>query len=101
MSTSMQQLKQVETDIAVLQVKFANIDEKISEIKSDLANIRDDIKESSENSSALIKEFQADNVKAHEKMASKISSLERWKWMIMGAGVIIGFLGNFVANVLL
>jgi hypothetical protein len=30
---------------------------------------------------------------AHEKLASKISALEKWRWMMMGAGVVVGSLG--------
>jgi hypothetical protein len=26
-------------------------------------------------------------------MAEKISSLEKWRWMLMGAGIVIGSLG--------
>ena len=99
--TSMpQQLKQAETDIAVLQVRFTNLDEKIAEIKVDINELRDEIEESSEKSTQLLKEFQAENIRAHKEMASKISALEKWKWMIMGAGVVIGALGSFVLSVL-
>lgn len=92
-TTTIQQLKQAETDIAVLQVRFNNLDEKISEVRQDLAEIRDDLEKDSEKHVRLIKEFQQDNVKAHKEMASKISALEKWRWMLMGAGVVIGGLG--------
>jgi len=99
--TSMpQQLKQAETDIAVLQVRFTNLDEKIAEIKVDISDLRDDIEQSSEKSTTLLKEFQAENIRAHREMAGKISSLEKWRWMIMGAGVVIGSLGSFVLGVI-
>lgn len=99
--TSMpQQLKQAETDIAVLQVRFTNLDDKIAELKTDLSDIRDDIEESSDKSVTLLKEFQAENIRSHKEMANKISSLEKWRWMIMGAGVVIGSLASFVASVL-
>lgn len=90
---SLQQLKQAETDIAVLQVRFNNLDEKIGEVKQELAEIRNDIEKDSEKFKNLLKEFQGDNAKAHRDMASKISSLEKWRWMIMGAGIVIGGLG--------
>jgi anion-transporting ArsA/GET3 family ATPase len=92
-TTSVQQLKQAETDIAVLQVRFTNLDEKIDEIKTDLADIRDDMEQNAKNTTDLIKEFQKSNIEAHSDMAEKISALEKWRWMIMGAGVVIGALG--------
>jgi predicted nucleic acid-binding Zn-ribbon protein len=98
--TSMQQIKQAETDIAVLQVRFTNLDEKMDDLKLDISDIRAEIKDTSEKSTALIKDFQADNVKSHKEMSNKISALEKWKWMIMGAGIVIGSLGSFAASVL-
>lgn len=99
--TSMpQQLKQAETDIAVLQVRFTNLDEKIAEIKVDINEIKDEIEKSSEKSILLLKEFQVDNTRAHKEMSSKVSALEKWRWMIMGAGVVIGALGSFALGVL-
>jgi predicted nucleic acid-binding Zn-ribbon protein len=98
--TSIQQIKQAETDIAVLQVRFTNLDEKIDDLKVDISDIRTEIKNNSEKSTALLKDFQADNVKAHKEMSNKISILEKWKWMIMGAGVVIGSLGSFAVSVL-
>jgi predicted nucleic acid-binding Zn-ribbon protein len=98
--TSTQQIKQAETDIAVLQVRFTNLDEKIDDLRVDISDIRTEIKTNSEKTTALMKDFQADNVKAHTEMSNKISILEKWKWMIMGAGVVIGSLGSFAASVL-
>lgn len=99
-TTSIQQIKQAETDIAVLQVRFTNLDEKIDDLKVDISDIRIEIKDNSEKSTALIKDFQADNIKSHREMSNKISALEKWKWMIMGAGIVIGSLGSFVAGIL-
>jgi len=87
------QLKQAETEIAVLQVQFKNLDEKVDEVKVELRDMRDDMSKSSEATLTLIKEFQQSNVEAHSKMAGKISLLEKWRWMLMGAGVVIGALG--------
>ena len=92
-TTSVQQLKQAETDIAVLQVRFTNLDEKIDEIKNELNDIKDDMGENAKNVNDLIKEFQKDNIEAHNSMSRKIQALEKWRWMIMGAGVVIGALG--------
>jgi hypothetical protein len=33
-------------------------------------------------------------------MSNKISALEKWRWMIMGAGIVIGSLGSFAVSVL-
>ena len=86
-------LKQTETEVAVLQVQFKNLDEKVDEDKAELKDIRDDMSRNNDATHSLIREFQNSNVEAHNKMASKISALEKWRWMLMGAGIVIGALG--------
>lgn len=86
-------LMKAETDIAVLQVQYKNLDEKVDEVKAELKDIRDDMTKNSDATLSLIKEFQQSNVDAHNKMAGKISALEKWRWMLMGAGIVIGALG--------
>ena len=51
-----------------------------------------------ESTQELIKGFQEANVKSHSEMSDKISSLEKWRWMIMGAGVVLGSLGFEAAS---
>lgn len=86
-------LMKAETDIAVLQVQYKNLDEKVDEVKAELKDIRDDMTKNSDATLSLMKEFQQSNIDAHNKMASKISALEKWRWMLMGAGIVIGALG--------
>ena len=85
--------QKTETEVAVLQVQYKNLDEKVDELKTDMKDLRDDMKAQTESTHVLIKGFQDSNVSAHKDMASKISSLEKWRWMLMGAGVVIGALG--------
>lgn len=82
-----------ETDIAVLQVQYKNLDNKVEELRTDMREVRDSIQETSENTHTLIKQFQADNIKAHKEMSMEISGLQKWRWMLMGAGVALGALG--------
>ena len=86
-------VKQAETEIAVLQVQFKNLDEKVDELKSDMKDMRDDMQKQTESTQSMLKGFQDANVAAHKDMANKISALEKWRWMLMGAGVVIGALG--------
>lgn len=86
-------LMKAETDIAVLQVQYKNLDEKVDEVKAELKDMRDDMTKNSDATLSLMKEFQQSNIDAHNKMAGKISALEKWRWMLMGAGIVIGALG--------
>jgi uncharacterized coiled-coil DUF342 family protein len=82
-----------ETEVAVLQVQVENINEKVDEVKSEMKDLRTSLAEESKQTRDLITTFQDDNTKAHKEMASKITALEKWRWMIMGAGIALGAVG--------
>jgi len=85
--------KQTETEIAVLQVQYQNIDEKVGELKSGLKDLRDHIDNHMEVTNAMIKDFQTENKKQHDEVNKKVNALEKWRWMLMGAGILAGALG--------
>ena len=85
--------KQTETDIAVLQVQVANLDEKIDDLKSDLTEIKESLKQNAQRNSDMLEEFKKENAEQHNELAEKVSSLERWRWMLMGAAALAGALG--------
>jgi len=99
--SSVRQIKQTETDVAVLQVQYKNIEEKVDDLKTDLKDLRTHLDTHNEATHNLIKEYQKDNVTAHKAMDTKISVLEKWRWMIMGAGVLAGAIGFPVIEKLL
>jgi hypothetical protein len=41
----------------------------------------------------MLKEMREEDTKAHKELGSKVSALEKWRWMMMGAGIVIGSLG--------
>jgi len=92
-TSSVQQLKQAETEIAVLQVQYGNINEKVDALKTDLKDFRNEIKTQIQETHDLIKGFQDENNAQHDEVNKKISALEKWRWMLMGAGVLAGALG--------
>ena len=91
--SSVQQLKQAETEIAVLQVQYGNINEKVDDLKTDLKDFRNEIKVQLQETHDLIKGFQDENNAQHDEVNKKISALEKWRWMLMGAGVLAGAMG--------
>ena len=92
---------QPETEIAVLQVQVKNIEEKIGELKTDLKSIHDTIDANAEETRQMLKTMREQDVKEHGELAGKISVLEKWRWMMMGAGVIVGSLGFNTVSALL
>ena len=95
MATANQALSihQAETDIAVLQVQVKNIEEKVGEIKSDVKDLQKSIDDHAEETQKTLKAMGESSANAHKAMSDKISSLEKWRWMMMGAGIVLGSLG--------
>ena len=96
-SSSAQQI-QTETDIAVLQVQYSNLAEKVDDLKIGLRDLHTDLKSHTLETQNLIKDYQALNVIAHTKLETKVSALEKWRWMLMGAGVLAGAMGWTVVS---
>ena len=92
---------QPETEIAVLQIQVKTLEEKIGELKLDLKSLHDAIISNAEETRQMLKSMREQDVKEHGELASKISVLEKWRWMMMGAGVIIGSMGFNTVSALL
>lgn len=85
--------KKTETEVAVLQVQVENITNDISEIKADIKDVNASITKNNEDTHKFLKEMKEASAHAHKSMSDKITALEKWRWMMMGAGVVIGSLG--------
>jgi DNA-binding ferritin-like protein len=93
MATKSVNFKQTETEIAVLQVQVENIEQKVGEIKQDVKDLRQTIEDHAEENQKTLKAMADNSAHAHKAMSDKISSLEKWRWMMMGAGIVLGSLG--------
>ena len=85
--------KKTETEVAVLQVQVENITNDISEIKANIKDVNASIAKNNEETHSFLKEMKEASANAHKAMSDKISALEKWRWMMMGAGIVIGSLG--------
>jgi len=85
--------QQTETEVAVLQVQVENIELKVGEIKQDVKDLRQTIEDHAEENQKTLKEMKDASANAHKAMSDKITSLEKWRWMMMGAGIVLGSLG--------
>ena len=95
MATTSRQLKipQTQTEVAVLQVKVDNIEGKLIDIKEDLKSMHQSLEKNSTETQQMIKEMRDDSNQGHKELGIKVSNLEKWRWMMMGAGIVIGSLG--------
>jgi chromosome segregation ATPase len=89
------------TDIAVLQVQVKNIEQDVSEIKSSLKEMHTELVSNADETRKMLKEMREEDTKAHKELGSKVSALEKWRWMLMGAGIVLGSLGfDMIAKLL-
>jgi chromosome segregation ATPase len=94
-------MPKTETEIAVLQVQVQNIENDISEIKTDIKDVTASIAKNNEDTHRFLKEMKDASSNAHKSMSDKISALEKWRWMMMGAGIVLGSLGyDTISNLL-
>ncbi len=63
-----------------LDVKIAVMESKLEEITKDIKEMRDESKEQHEALFARI-----------DKLDKRINLIERWRWMLIGAAVVIGY----------
>ena len=94
-------LHKAETEIAVLKVQVGNIEDKVGEIKQDVKDLQKCIDVNAQTTQQTLKEMKEASATAHKSMNDKVSNLEKWRWMMMGAGIALGALGhNFLGNIL-
>ena len=79
LSTEKSQELRYDTDIAVLQTELRNLSEKLDY--------------HTQTTHAMMREFQTENNRQHNDMMARIVKLENWRWMLIGAGVILGSSG--------
>lgn len=86
-------LQKAQTEIAVLHIKVSNLEEKVEEVRKEISLLRDHLDKNNQSIQALFREMRASNTEAHEKIARKVADLEKWRYMLIGAGIILGSLG--------
>lgn len=89
----MPRVTKTETDVAVLQVEVSHLREDVGEIKASVSALHDALDASGKNTVALLKEMQQSAESAHAELNKKISALEKWRYMMMGAGIVLGYFG--------
>ena len=101
MTTIKMPAQTTKTDIAVLQVQVKNIEQDVSEIKSSLKDMHECIDRNANETRDLLTSMRNEDMVAHKELGSKVSALEKWRWMMMGAGIVLGSLGfDMIAKML-
>ena len=92
--------------IAKLEAQVESIKEDMSEVKQDIKNLNQKIEDgnrrivehldNSINELAKADKDQHESLrKSMEKVNTRVDTLERWKWMILGGAIVVGYMiGN-------
>lgn len=86
-------MKQTETEVAVLQVQVQNIEDRLDDVKEDIKSVSNSIEKSTKDTHALLAQMTLNFNNSHETLSKKITSLEKWRWMMVGGGALLGYLG--------
>jgi hypothetical protein len=83
----------LDTEVAILQVRVSNFEEKFNDIKSDIKAVDAKLDKNFEELQSLLKESNLGNRETLTAIEKKISALEKWRWMLMGGGVLLSYFG--------
>lgn len=97
----MPRTSKTETEIAVLQIQMKNVEEKVEEVRVQIKEIHDGNDRNAAEVRKMLQDIQDSAQAAHAELGKKIGALEKWRYMMMGAGLAIGYFGfEFVAKLL-
>lgn len=84
----------------MVELLFNKVEERRKETEHSREDFRKDMAKLHEDILKEIKEIKIAQTEYHEKSGRRIAALERWKWMIMGAGVLLGSLIGFIQKLI-
>jgi len=89
----------LEKDVAVLKVTVENVDKKTDELHTDIKELHSRITTQGRDIVDKLDIMQKDALDQHmsirnemKMMDDKVSKLEQWKWTLIGAAVVVGWL---------
>jgi ElaB/YqjD/DUF883 family membrane-anchored ribosome-binding protein len=80
---------ELQDDIKDLDGKLAST---IKEITGDIANTETRIMEAIKDVKSDIKSDKDEKAKTDKELVKRVEKLERWRWMMLGGGFVVGFI---------
>ena len=86
------QVETITSNVVKLETKidsnYATLHHRISDLRDDLRN---DIESKHEKLIAKLDERAQDSSEQHKVISEKINSIEKWRWMMVGGAIVIGY----------
>jgi septal ring factor EnvC (AmiA/AmiB activator) len=93
----------LEKDVAVLKVVVDNVDKKTDELHGDIKELHSRITTQGREVIDKLDSMQKDALDQHnairvemKEMDDKVSKLEQWKWTLIGAALVAGWLFSHI-----
>lgn len=68
--------------------QYQTLHSRISDMRDDL---RSEIDKKHDAMTGMLKEHMKAETEHHKQVQEKMSAFEKWRWMIMGAAVVVGY----------
>ena len=89
----------LETQVTAINQTMVKLEEKMDQnyavLHSRISDMRDDLHKDIETKHDRLMEKLDDQAKAateqHKAIAEKIQTIEKWRWMIMGGALVVGY----------
>lgn len=72
-----------------VDTQYQQLHSRISDLRDD---IRNEIDEKHERLITKLDEHSKAEAENNKSMSSKISAMEKWRWMIMGGAIVVGYI---------
>ena len=86
------QVETITSNVVKLETKidsnYATLHHRIIDLRDDLRN---DIESKHEKLIAKLDERAQDSSEQHKVISEKINSIEKWRWMMVGGAIVIGY----------
>jgi chromosome segregation ATPase len=79
---------------SMIELLFAKVEERRREVDTIKDDFRKEISHLHNDIMVEMKEIKTCTTNYHTELNNRVTAIERWKWMMMGGGAIIGFIAS-------
>ena len=84
----------------MIQLLFEKVEERRKETETNKEDFRKDITKLHDDILKEIKELKQNQNEYYERSGRRIGALEKWKWMVVGGGILLGSISGFLTKLI-
>ena len=82
----------INSRVAVLETQVDSIDKKIDDLRADVKDMHDCLDKTRDLIVEQIQGLKREEHVAHKELTTRITTLEQWRWYILGIAATVGYL---------